>query len=164
MKLIPRHLRSDNYKFSSQKSIVDFKADLNSLFDSKWYNTSNNLTGQFSSDTEFQISKKILLAFFSGGSGGYTKLKCKLYADNDKTIVDIVVKPNPQLYVATIIPPLVALDMLYSIIFYGTNDYVVITIIIAILLLIPVGASFYGQSAKNELKNTFVETFKLTKT
>lgn len=163
MKLIPKHLRSDIYKFSSEKSIAELKSDLNSLFDAKWYDTSINLTGHFSSDNEFQISKKMMLAFFSSGSGGYTKLKCKLYADTDKTIVDIVVKPSIQAYVGTILPPLIGLDMLYSVVCYGSNEVIIAIIISLVLLIFPFGVFFFVQSAKNELKNTFAATFKLTK-
>ena len=154
---------SDKYVLYSQKSIADFKTELQSLFDNKCYDFSVNLTGDFSSDNEFQITKKVSLSFSKSGSSGSTKLKCKIYADTDKTVVDIIVKPNPQLYVWTIIPPLFALLMLYSIILHSTNDLTVGIIIISILFLLPFAARFYGQAAKNELKNTFADTFKLTK-
>lgn len=164
MKFIPRHLRSDNYSFHSQKSVADLKADLQTLFDNKWYDFSINLTGDFTSDNEFQITKKISFVFSKSGSSGSTKLKCKIHADKEKTIVDVIVKPNPQLYVWTIVPPILALSILYSIIFHSTNDLPVAIIIIIInFFIVPIAALFFGQAAKTELKDTFVDTFKLTK-
>ena len=163
MKLIPRHLRPDYYSFCSQKSVGDLKTDLQTLFDNNWYDFSVNLTGDFTSDNDFQITKKISASFSKSGSSGSTSLKCKVYADTDKTVVDIIVKPNPQLYVWTIVPLLFALLMLYSIVRHSTNDLTVAIVIIVILLLIPFAARFYGQATKTELKDTFVETFKLTK-
>ncbi len=164
MKFIPRHLKTDKYIFHSSKSIVDFKSELQTLFDNKWYDFSINLTGGFTSESEFQITKKISLVSSKSGSSGSTKLKCKIYSDAEKTIVDITVKPNPQLYVWTIIPPLFALLLLYSIIFHPTNDLIEVIVGIFILFFIlPIGARYYGQAAKNELKDTFVDVFKLTK-
>lgn len=154
---------SDKYIFYSQKSIADIKTELQSLFDNKWYDFSINLTGAFTSDNEFQITKKISLSFSKSGSSASTKLKCKLYTDKDKTVVEIIVKPNPQLYVWTIIPPLFALLMLNSVIFHSTNNLIVALSLITILFIFPFAARFYGQAAKNELKKTFVDAFKLTK-
>jgi ABC-type transport system involved in cytochrome bd biosynthesis fused ATPase/permease subunit len=67
------------------------------------------------------------------------------------------------LYVWTIIPPLFALLMLYSIILHPTNDLTVAIIVIIVLSILPFVAWFYGQAAKNELKNVFVGAFKLVK-
>lgn len=163
MKFISRHLISEKYTFYSQKPIAGFKAELQSLFDNKWYDFSINLTGYFTSDNEFQITKKGSLSFSKSGSSGSTKLKCKIYTDIDKTAIDIIVKPNPQLYVWTIIPPLFALLMLYSVIFHPKNDIADVIIIIIVLSILPFLARFYGQTSKKELKNVFVDTFKLTK-
>ena len=163
MKFIPQYLRTDCYTYSTQKSASELKSDLNALFENKWYDFSVNLSGEFINQNEFQVTKKISFVFSKNGSMGSTNLKCKLYTDNKKTLIDIAVKPSPQLYVWTIIPPLFALLMLYSIIMHSTNDLTIGIIIIAILFMLPVAARFYGQAAKNELKNTFVDTFKLTK-
>ena len=164
MKFIPRYLRTENYLFYSQKSVVDLKSDLQALFDNKWYDISVNLSGDFVTDNEFHVTKKISFVFSKNGSSSFTKLKCKIYSDNKKTIIDIAVKPNPQLYVWTIIPPMFALVMLYSIISHPTNNLPVAIFIIAFtFFIIPVAARFYGQAAKTELKNIFVDTFKLTK-
>jgi hypothetical protein len=163
MKFIPQYLKTDFYTFCSQKSVSELKHDLNTLFKNKWYDFSVNLSGEFINENEFQITKKISFVFSKNGSMGTTNLKCKLYIENKKTLIDIAAKPSPQLYVWTIIPILFALSMLYSIIQHSTNDLTVGIIIITILLLIPFAASLYGQEAKSELKNKFVEAFNLTK-
>jgi hypothetical protein len=161
MKFIPRHLISEKYTFYSEKTVADFKAELQSLFNNKWYDFSINLTGDFTSDDEFQITKKVSLSSSKYGSSGSTKLKCKMYQSDDKTFVDIIVKPNPQLYVWTIIPPLFALLMLYSVILHPTNDLTAVIIVIIFLFILPFATRFYGQAIKVELKNTFVDAFKL---
>jgi len=163
MKFIPRHLISEKYTFYSKKSVADFKSELQSLFDNKWYDFSTNLTGDYTTDNEFQITKKFSLTFSKSGSSGTTKLKCKIYPSADQTFVDIVVKPNPQVYVWTIVPPLFALLMLYSVLLHSTNDITVAIILIVLLFILPFGARFYGQALKEELKQAFVDTFKLTK-
>jgi hypothetical protein len=78
-----------------------------------------------------------------------------MYQSDDKTFVDIIVKPNPQLYVWTIIPPLFALLMLYSVILHPTNDLTAVIIVIIFLFILPFATRFYGQAIKVELKNTF---------
>lgn len=164
MRFIPRHLRSDTYSFYSQRSVADLMTDVQQLFDNKWYDFSINLTGDFISNNEFQITKKMSGFFSRSGSSGWTKLKCKVYVDTGKTCIDVIVKPNPQLYVWTFIPPLFALATIYSVTLHPTNDVTAAIIIIVILFLIPITTRFYGQATKNELKNEFVEIFKLTKT
>ena len=163
MKFIPRHLISEKYTFYSQKPIAETKADLQSLFDNKWYDFSINLTGEYTSNNEFEITKKVFVSFSKSGSSGSAKLKCKIYADTNRIVVDIIVKPNPQLYVWTIIPPLFAILMLYSIIRHSTNDLTIAIVIIIILFLLPFAARFYGQASKEELKKNFVDVFMLTK-
>jgi hypothetical protein len=163
MKFIPRHLISEKYTFYSQKSVANLKAELQSLFDNKWYDFSTNLTGDFTADNEFNVTKKVSLSFSKSGSSGSTKLKCKIYPNADKAFIEIIVKPNPQLYVWTIIPPLLASWMLYSVMLHSANDLTAAIIIIAFLFIIPITVRFYGQALKTELKNTFVDAFKLTK-
>jgi hypothetical protein len=163
MNFIPQHLKTDNYSYYSQKSVVDLKSDLQTLFDNKWNNFSVNLTGNFTSDNEFQITKKISFVFSKSGACTSSKLKCKIYANGEKTIIDISIKPNPQLYFWTIIPLMVVILMLYSTLFHSTDDLSFEIIIGALFfLLIPIFARFYWQSKKMNLKNTFVEAFKLT--
>lgn len=170
MQLLDRHeIYSSTFKVRQlfllySKSVGDLKAELQNLFDNKWYDFSINLTGDFISDNEFQITKKISASFSKSGSSGWTKLKCKMYSDNNKTIIDIIVKPNPQLYVWTFVPPLFAFVIIYFIILHSTNDLTTAIIVIVFLFLLPLAARFYGQATKNELKNTFADTFKLIKT
>lgn len=163
MKFLPQYLKTEFYTYYSQKSVSELKSDLNALFENKWYDFSVNLSGEFINQNEFQVTKKISFVFSKNGSTASTKLKCKLYTDNKSTLIDIAVKPSPQLYVWTIIPALFALLILYSIILHSTNDLTVGIIIIAILFMLPFAARLYGQAAKNELKITFADTFKLTK-
>lgn len=163
MKFIPKHLTSDSHTFYTKKSVDDFKTELQMLFDKKWYDFEINLTGQFISSNEFQITKKISASTTKYGHGSFTKLTCKIFSDKDDTIIDIIVKPSSQFYVLTILPPLFGLFMLYSMILHPTEDLSVGVVILVVLFIFPFAARFYGQAAKEELIKKFATTFKLNK-
>lgn len=163
MKILPRQLRKENYSYFSSKSVADLKGDFKRLFDSKWYDFSTNLDGEFKKDDEFIITKKI--TFWSSPAGNsYTLLKGKLSSENRQTRIDLTVIPNPIVNIFTFVFPIFGLMSFYVTIFSpkeNWNETLVVGIVFT--FLVPIASAFYSQFAKNDLRNKFVETFKLTK-
>ena len=158
-----RPLQKEKFSYSSTKAKSNLVEDIKNIFSEKGDNVSAHLSGKFISDNEFYVNSKNALVFSDSGSSGHNSLKGKITAQDNKVIIDLVVKPVPRIYVETFAPLLFGLAYLYYIIFYSNGvGLASLLYSVTLIILIPCVMLFLGQTSKDKLRKRFVNILKLT--
>ena len=162
MKLLPKQIRKEEFQYYSDKSVDDIKKDLHQLFEkTKGWNFSVNLTGEFTSDNEFNMTPKWQFVHIKGGETSVSYLHGKIFSDELKrTRITFSVKPNMIIVLFLFLFPIFGIFLLTTSNFKGdvTEGRIaglVFTLVVPALMLA------FGHHAKQGIKNRFIKTFDL---
>lgn len=163
MRLLPKPISKEDFDYVSDKSVDSLKSDIQQLFDkSKGWNFSINLTGEFTSDSEFKMTPKWQFVHIRGGDSSEAYLNGRIFEDEyRRTRVKFTVRPNSIYPLFFFIFPLFGLLALTS---DDTRNKDVADIVGLILMVVVVGPGsmlLFGYFAKQRIKDRFIKTFNL---
>jgi hypothetical protein len=157
-----RRLWTENVCYVTQKFVEEIKLELNNLFNDKQL-FRHELSGTFISENCFLITPKEIFKFGKGNLNLPTRIQGKINKQNDRTILNVKVKPSIGTYpicIAFLISGLFILK--YMIFNSGEANFNNIIVGIGFGFIIPSGIVFYQQNEKKYLKNKLEQTLKLT--
>ena len=104
----------NNYLVDNSKDNV--ASELAGILDRRWYDFSENVSGQINPDGSFKISPKWALGYIKvlGMSQQFSYLIGKLKEENNQTRIEISTRPNYTLVVAFYFLPLLLLLKLFG--------------------------------------------------
>jgi hypothetical protein len=164
MRILPRHLRKECYNYQFDYNIEEVKQKMRSTFSKKTFDFSTNLVGQFISEDEFIINEKSFGIGKAIASSVYTNIRGKFNQDNNRTILNVSVKPSPNFYFfwfAFILVGIIPLKSAYD--NPSDNRLKLLIEFISISIIIPILIAIYAQVSKVNLRENFVKTFNLKK-
>jgi hypothetical protein len=120
-------------KYVAHDSLDNVSSELASILDRRWYDFSENISGQVNEDGTFKLSPKWTLGSLKvfGMLQDMTYLIGTLKEDSDKTVIEITTRPNYALIVAFYFPLLLLLMKMF-----GFNIFIEGTLT-QLLLVIP---------------------------
>jgi len=163
MRLLPKPISKEEFDYVSDKSVDSLKSDIQQLFEkSKGWNFSINLTGEFTSDSEFKMIPKWQMAYIRGGESKIAYLNGQIFEDEHKrTRVKFTVRPNSMYPLFFFAFPLFMLLILINS-DKGNNDIVnIVGTSLMAFVVIPGTMLLFGHFAKQGLKDRFIKTFNL---
>ena len=81
--------------------------------------------------------------------------------DGNKTRLELTIKPNPQVYVFTIVFPLFGFLFGRQMILDEKLSRENIFLIVLLIIIFPLAGCFYAQAARDNLRKAFVKYFNL---
>jgi hypothetical protein len=162
MNLLPAPLRKEYFQYYSPKPIDKLKEDIQGVLDSaKAWNASVNLQGSFTGRYEFSLTPKFQMMHIRNFERKVAYIHGKLRPDDtNSTIVDFSVRPNSIFTIFFVVFPCIGiLGFIKNI---GPEDTTDLLILCGLLMFVfPL--FFVGMSyvAKQDVKNRFVDTFRL---
>jgi hypothetical protein len=160
MRLLPKQLRNEHYSYLSNKPVDQITNDLEKIFNNK--HLFRELTGEFIDKNTFLVSSNIAIGFNKAPLYSFTRMQGKISERNDKTILDIVIKPHMIIY--PFFFGFLIFGLLSIISILGTSEDITIKCVIVTIIftfIIPFITAFYGQVAKDNLREKFINTLKL---
>lgn len=102
----------EKYSYKVSDSLETTKMKLESLFNRKWYDLSNNVSGRI--DTNGAFSFKSRYAVISLVNGQMIYLKGNLIEDGESTAIKVTLSPNIFLVLTLYLLPLISLNVLFG--------------------------------------------------
>jgi hypothetical protein len=157
--LYKRLLGKEFYTYSSEESLEALRDKLKYVFDRRWFDVNAGLYGEFVTDYEFYVSRKSTLLLTQHAR---TQIAGLVYLRNDRTYIDIVVKPAPQLFAFVLFFALLASVMAGMWIYRDVGSYAgALLNALGILLFSTILIGFAGMVLKDMLRWKFARIFRL---
>jgi hypothetical protein len=157
--LLNRLLGKEFYTYSSEESLNELKDKLSNVFESRWIEVDPGLYGGFVTEYEFSVSRKSIFAFTQEAR---TRIDGLVYIDNDRTYVDLVVRPAPQLFAFVLFFVLLATIMAGVWIYYDVGNFVGVTLnALGVMFFSTILVGFVGMVLKDVLRWKFVSLLRL---
>lgn len=162
MRLLPKQVWNEEFDYYSDKSVEVLKAEIQQLFEkANGWNFSVNLAGEFVSEYEFKMTPKWQFAIIRSFEREVSYLKGKIFADEFKrTRVKFSVRPNSIFAIFLFLFPAFGIFALSADNVHG-NERETKIVGLVFVFVVPALILFFGQIAKENLKNRFVKTFNL---
>ena len=163
MRLLPKPISTEEFDYVSGKSVDSLKSDIRQLFDkTKGWNFSVNLTGEFTSDSEFKMIPKWQFSRIKGGESKEAYLNGCIFEDeNKRTRVKFTVRPNSMYPLFFFIFPLFGLLALTSEDTRNKDVVDIVGLILMVFVVFPGIMLLFGHFAKKGIKDRFIKTFNL---
>jgi hypothetical protein len=162
VRLIPKQIWKEEFDYYSEKSVEGLKADIQQLLEkTKGWNFSVNLTGEFTSEFEFQMTPKWQLVVIMGFERKISYLKGHIFLDEFKrTRVTFTVRPNSIFLIFFFLFPMFGIIALAT---AANKDAIDEARILGFILtfVAPALIVAFGHFAKQGIKTRFIETFDL---
>lgn len=161
MRLLPKQLWKEEFRYYSEKSVDGLKSDIQHLFEkSKDWNFSINLTGEFITEYEFKMTPNWQFVDIQNFERKVSYLKGQLFQDELKrTCVTFTVRPNSIFLIFFFLFPVFGILALTNINTNGDTYNIIAGLVFTLGL--PVLMLIVGHYTKQALKNRFIKTFNL---
>ncbi len=162
MRLLSKYIWKEELNYFSEKSVENFKKDIQQLFDNKKGRFSSvNLTGEFISEFEFKMTPKWQLVNIKNFETEISYLKGKIFSDeNKKTTITFTVRPNSIFLIFFFLFPILGFLALTTRNLSGDINETRITGLL-LTFAAPAIMLLFGHFAKQGIKERFIKTFNL---
>ncbi|RTL58736.1 MAG: hypothetical protein EKK37_10440 [Sphingobacteriales bacterium] len=88
-------LLTRKYKYTISDSIDSVRNDFGKITKGRWFDFSNNITGTLNDDNTFKLTHKWTLGYIRGfGGNSFAYLKGNITTEDNKTIINVTLRPN----------------------------------------------------------------------
>ncbi|MEI6316556.1 MAG: hypothetical protein WCO65_02415 [bacterium] len=161
MSIFPKQLANDHYEYVVDKSLNEFRDDMQNLFSKNAFDISANITGRFTSKDTFKITNRGSFVDMRGYNMLSSCVKGTISQNKqNETVVSFVVKSDSIFKILFFLCPLVALVTIVTNI-KDASFWKLFEIGSILVIVVPFFMMIMSSFAKSEIKNKFVSYFGL---
>lgn len=161
MSILPKKLARERYEYVSNKSLSELQGDMQDLFSQNVFNLSADITGRFISKDTFKITNRGSFIDSRAYNSMSSCVKGTISQNKqNETIVSFVVKSDLVFKILFFVCPLIAIITITTSIKLA-SFWKLFEIGFVLILVIPYFMMLMSAFAKSEIKNKFVNFFRL---
>lgn len=147
-----------NYKYVVNGSVDNIRSDMTRITDKRWYDFSENITGNLNDDNSFKFTHKWTFGYIRWIENSFAYLTGTIRQEGDKTIIDTTLRPNSGIVLFFYILLVLFLCELFGIQTMLKGPKIYLLLFLPFFDLILVGLMLYMT---NGLRNRFERIMQL---